>query len=115
MGASDDALGRLLKAWQNPELPWPQRRSIGEQILKSIGPDRWFREFPKDLDSNFEAQLYRLNKGLQYRLTDDVKNRLLAMQLPQAATRTRPPTPLRSQFSCVTPKVFVPSWQDPQC
>lgn len=78
---SADALQRLTKAWQNPEVPWAQRRTVGDQVLKSIGPERWFEEFPKDLDNNFEAQLYRVNKGLQFHL-DGVKKRLLEMQLP---------------------------------
>lgn len=89
--ASPETIARLSEAWRNPEIPWNERRTVGDQILKSLGPDKWFDEFPVDLETNFEAQIYRLNRGLQHQLNDRVKSRLLAMQLPETIADPRQP------------------------
>jgi hypothetical protein len=88
---SKDTVEQLSAAWRNPKIPWTERRAIGDQLLKCLGPAQWFDEFPADLDTNFEAQLYRLNRGLQYQLREQVKKRLLAMEMPQAAADPRLP------------------------
>jgi len=88
---SKDTLEQLTAAWRNSKIPWTERRAVGDQLLKSLGPEKWFDEFPADLETNFEAQLYRLNRGLQYQLRDQVKKRLLAIELPQAAADPRLP------------------------
>ncbi|MCC6352240.1 MAG: O-antigen ligase family protein [Verrucomicrobiae bacterium] len=89
--ASPDTVARLLEAWRNPEIPWAERRTVGDQLLKSLGPEKWFDEFPADLEANFEAQLYRLNRGLQYQLRDRVKARLVAMRVPESVADPRQP------------------------
>lgn len=87
--ASPETVARLSEAWRNPEIPWAERRAIGDQLLKSLGPEKWFDDFPADLDANFEAQIHRLNRGLQYQLRDRVQARLRAMRLPDSADAAR--------------------------
>lgn len=87
--ASPDTVARLSEAWANPEIPWGERRAIAEQLIKSLGPEKWFDEFPADLENNFEAQVYRLGKGLQYQLRDRVRERLLGMRMPEQPERPR--------------------------